>query len=127
MKNIEAPDRSAILTRLRRVEGQIRGIQRMIEDERECDAIVTQLMAARSALDRAGMQIMTRYISVCLTEPGDEVDQKQLDRIISFFFKFAGQSPTGGTQLSEPGGEIAAQALSKALGEMDPVSDMEGA
>jgi len=115
MKNIQAPDRAAILTRLRRVEGQVRGIQRMIEDERECEAIVTQLMAARAALDRAGMQIMTRYITVCLSEPGGADDQKQLDRIISFFFKFAGQAPT--TATAEDGSHL--DALATALDEAE--------
>jgi len=41
--------------RLRRVEGQIRGIQRMVEEGRECEAIVTQLMAARAALDKVSL------------------------------------------------------------------------
>jgi len=47
--------RAKIGDRLRRVEGQIRGIQRMVEEGRECEAIVTQLMAARAALDKVSL------------------------------------------------------------------------
>lgn len=85
-------EQDEILTRLRRVEGQIRGIQRMIEEGRECEAIVTQLMAARAALDRAGLFIMTHHISSCLAASGQS-DPRQLNRIIEFFIKFAGPLP----------------------------------
>ena len=44
----------SLLARLRRIEGQIRGIQRMLEEDRVCEDIVTQLMAARSSLDQVG-------------------------------------------------------------------------
>jgi CsoR family transcriptional regulator, copper-sensing transcriptional repressor len=95
-----------ILVRLRRVEGQIRGIQRMIEEERECEAIVTQLMAARSALDRAGLFIMSHHIESCLTSSTGEMDRAQLERIIAFFYKF-GATPAAEAQdddidVSEP-------------------------
>jgi len=83
-------DRRDILTRLRRVEGQIRGIQRMIEEERGCEAIVTQLMAARAALDKTGLRIMSHQIESCLLDPSGKSNRQQLDRIISFFLKFAG-------------------------------------
>ena len=58
-------EREQVLTRLRRVEGQIRGIQRMIEEERECEAIVTQLMAARAALDKASLS-RSRFVAMGL-------------------------------------------------------------
>jgi DNA-binding FrmR family transcriptional regulator len=87
-----------ILTRLRRVEGQIRGIQRMIEEERECEAIVTQLMAARAALDKAGLYIMSHHIEDCLLNPSDRQDRRQLERVISFFMKFASVPPEGSSE-----------------------------
>jgi CsoR family transcriptional regulator, copper-sensing transcriptional repressor len=97
-----------ILVRLRRVEGQIRGIQRMIEEERECEAIVTQLMAARSALDRAGLFIMSHHIERCLSSSEGEADRDQLERIISFFLKFGvapepeSEAQEGDVDVSEP-------------------------
>lgn len=90
-----------ILTRLRRVEGQIRGIQRMIEENRECEAVVTQVMAARAALDRASLYIMSHHIEHCLMDAGSPADRAQLDRIISFFLKFAGPV-AGNPELDSP-------------------------
>ena len=99
-------EKGKVLTRLRRVEGQVRGIQRMIEEERDCEAIVTQLMAARAALDKAGLFIMSCHIERCLLDLSDQTNRAQLDRIISFFFKFAGplpQSPGDETTPSDDG------------------------
>ncbi|MFH1085608.1 MAG: metal-sensitive transcriptional regulator [Chloroflexota bacterium] len=85
--------RHEILTRLRRIEGQLRGIQRMIEEERSCEAIVTQLMAARAALDKASLQVMSHHIEKCLLDPTGRTSRKQLDRIMAFFLQFAGPPP----------------------------------
>lgn len=49
--------------RLRRIEGQIRGLQRMIEEGSECRDIVTQLSAARAALDRVGFKLMASALA----------------------------------------------------------------
>lgn len=59
--------------RLRRAEGQLRGIERMLDTGRPCEEIVTQLMAARAALDEAIRLILTERVSECLqTLPPDE-------------------------------------------------------
>ncbi|MEX0684284.1 MAG: metal-sensitive transcriptional regulator [Dehalococcoidia bacterium] len=55
-----------LLARLRRVEGQIRGIQRMLEEDRVCEDIVTQLMAARSSLDQVGVRLLEHHVERCL-------------------------------------------------------------
>jgi len=60
------PETEAILARLRRIEGQIRGIHRMLAEERVCEDVLTQLMAARSGLDQVGLLIMDRHIDNCL-------------------------------------------------------------
>ncbi|MGV8123713.1 MAG: metal-sensitive transcriptional regulator [Candidatus Xenobiia bacterium LiM19] len=57
-----------LLERLRRVEGQIRGIHRMIEDERECSEIMTQVAASLSALDKVGFMIVSRSLNDCIAE-----------------------------------------------------------
>ncbi|GFM36538.1 metal-sensitive transcriptional regulator [Desulfovibrio psychrotolerans] len=51
--------------RLKRIEGQIRGIQRMIEEGKECEDILVQVRAARSALQSASKLILRRYILRC--------------------------------------------------------------
>ncbi|MFP3896884.1 MAG: metal-sensitive transcriptional regulator [Anaerolineales bacterium] len=83
-------EKKRIVARLRRVEGQIRGIQRMVREDRECEDIVTQLMAARAALDRAGLLIMSHHIKYCLQYPLQE--REELERIISFFLELANPS-----------------------------------
>ena len=55
-----------VVKRLRRIEGQLAGIIRMIEDGRECDDVVTQLSAASRALSRAGFKIVASGMRQCL-------------------------------------------------------------
>ena len=55
--------------RLRRVEGQIRGIQQMLADQRDCRDIVTQMSAASKALDQAGFLLVASGLSWCLANP----------------------------------------------------------
>ena len=57
--------REAVLKRLKRIEGQIRGLQKMVADERDCESIVTQLAAVRSAIDSAGALVLNNYIKIC--------------------------------------------------------------
>lgn len=59
-------DTEALLARLRRIEGQIRGIHRMVSEDRMCEDVLTQLMAARSGLDQVGLLIMDQHLENCL-------------------------------------------------------------
>ena len=61
-------DKVDISARLSRVEGQVRGLQRMVDEDRDCAEIVQQLAAARAALDRAGNVIVTSGLRGCLSE-----------------------------------------------------------
>ncbi len=88
--------RAETIARLRRVEGQIRGIQRMIEEQRDCEAIVTQLMAARSALDRASLHVVTHHIEQCLVDPSGRENRRNLNRIVEFFLKLSSVTPESG-------------------------------
>ena len=54
-----------LIKRLRRLEGQVRGIEKMIQNGRDCESIVTQLAAARSALDGVGALILRNYMTLC--------------------------------------------------------------
>ncbi len=57
----------SVLNRLRRAQGQISGVIRMIEEGRDCEEVVTQLAAASRALDRAGFAIIATGLQQCLT------------------------------------------------------------
>ena len=56
----------ALSTRLRRIEGQVQGLRRMIENGRDCEEVLTQIMAVRSSLDQVGLLLMERHIETCL-------------------------------------------------------------
>ena len=57
-----------VLKRLRNIEGQVRGLQRMVEEDQYCIDILTQIAAARSALSSAGMKVLRRHIDTCITD-----------------------------------------------------------
>jgi DNA-binding FrmR family transcriptional regulator len=57
--------REAVLKRLKRIEGQIRGLQKMVAEERDCESIVTQLAAVRSAINSVGALVLNNYIKIC--------------------------------------------------------------
>ncbi|GAA3943112.1 metal-sensitive transcriptional regulator [Streptomyces gulbargensis] len=61
----------AVLNRLRRAQGQVSGVIRMIEEGRDCEEVVTQLAAASRALDRAGFAIIATGLQQCLTDAGE--------------------------------------------------------
>jgi DNA-binding FrmR family transcriptional regulator len=64
--DVDTPQLGNVLARLRRVQGQIGGIIRMIEAGRDCSEVVTQLAAASRALDRAGFKIIATGMRQCL-------------------------------------------------------------
>jgi len=61
-------DAAEIGARLRRIEGQVRGLQRMLEENRDCAEVIQQLTAARAALDRVGNLMVTAGLRDCLAE-----------------------------------------------------------
>ncbi|MDV6374651.1 metal-sensitive transcriptional regulator [Deinococcus sp. ZS9-10] len=71
-----------ILKRLRRAEGQVRGLQRMIEEGRDCHDILIQLSGVRSALDAAGEQMLEQYASGCRARPGETVTPQDVVRAV---------------------------------------------
>ena len=54
-----------LLKRLRRIEGQVRGIEKMVIDGRDCESLVTQLAAVRSAIESVGAQVLNNYMKLC--------------------------------------------------------------
>ncbi len=58
-----------VIRRLRRVEGQVRGIQQMLEEKRDCRDVVTQMSAANKALEQAGFVLVAAGLTWCLEDP----------------------------------------------------------
>ncbi|MFQ3543759.1 metal-sensitive transcriptional regulator [Halobacillus rhizosphaerae] len=58
--------------RLKRIEGQVRGVLKMMEEEKDCKDVITQLSAARSAMDRAIGYIVAKNLETCIREAQEE-------------------------------------------------------
>ena len=72
-------DNTAILNRLRRVEGQVRGIAQMVEDNRYCIDVLTQMQAVKSAFARVESEILKQHAAHCVAEAiasGDAEEQR---------------------------------------------------
>jgi DNA-binding FrmR family transcriptional regulator len=61
-------DKQAIQTRLRRIEGQVRGVQKMVEDDRYCIDVLTQVNAIRAALESVALQLLADHTEHCVAE-----------------------------------------------------------
>ena len=72
--------REIVIKRLKKIEGQIRGLQKMVADERDCESIVTQLAAVRSAIDSAGALVMNNYMKLCFRQ-SSKADTAALDSL----------------------------------------------
>lgn len=70
--------------RLRRIEGQVRGVARMVDEDRDCREIVQQLAAIRAAAHQVGLLVTRAYACQCMSEPAD---QAILDDLISIMGK----------------------------------------
>ncbi len=84
-------EKSAIRKRLRRIEGQVRGIDRMIEEERYCIDVLTQLQAVKAALAKVEDAILNDHASTCVLaaiETGDRTEQREkFAELIELFSK----------------------------------------
>jgi DNA-binding FrmR family transcriptional regulator len=67
--DLQAEHHDDIIKRLKRVEGQIRGLQAMIEDDRDCNDVLTQFAAANRALSRAGFRFFSATMEQCRLNP----------------------------------------------------------
>jgi CsoR family transcriptional regulator, copper-sensing transcriptional repressor len=68
-------DKDALLRRLRKIEGQVRGIERMVEEERYCVEILDQIAAARTALERVGLLLLENHARHCVASGAADVDE----------------------------------------------------
>lgn len=69
------PTKDALLKRLRRIEGQVRGVQKMVEDDRYCIDILQQAAAVTAAMDKVALELLTDHVNHCMAEGGG--DQKR--------------------------------------------------
>lgn len=86
---VDEAERKQILNRLRRLEGQIRGLQQMIESDQECEAVLTQVMAAKSALNGVGLHIIGHAMKRCLIDEEAATREELIDEAIKVFMKYS--------------------------------------
>ena len=101
---VNSPDeqeRTRILNRLKRLEGQIRGLQSMISADQDCDAVLTQVMAAKSALNQVGLLIIGHSMKTCLLKGDAETKDELVDEALSALLRYVTLPETW----SEPSGD----------------------
>ncbi|WMM26823.1 metal-sensitive transcriptional regulator [Tissierella sp. MB52-C2] len=83
-------DKDAIIKRLRRVEGQIKGIQKMVNEEKFCGDILIQVAAARAALNSVGGLILENYMKDCLKGYLEGVSEEEaLDKLVDIMVRYS--------------------------------------
>ncbi len=80
---LDPGEMGAVINRIKRAQGQLSGVLRMLEEGRECEDVVTQLAAVSKALDRAGFAIVATGLQHCLVTNGDVdgVDVKKMEKL----------------------------------------------
>lgn len=80
---LSTDDMTPVLNRLKRAQGQLGGVIRLIEEGQDCQTVINQLAAARRALDRAGFAILSSGLQQCVTTTGEmtESDAKTLEKL----------------------------------------------
>jgi DNA-binding FrmR family transcriptional regulator len=89
---VELPEEvlSDLRKRLRRVAGQVQGIERMLDEGRECRDVVTQISAASRALEQAGFRLVSAGLTYCLAHPEEaEADGYPIDEVEKMFMRLA--------------------------------------
>jgi DNA-binding FrmR family transcriptional regulator len=88
---LDAAQQQALVTRLNRVEGQVRGIRRMVEEPRLCIEILQQLAAAEAALNRVSLAVLRCHVEKCVPEgiaQGEAESTRRLKELIDIFDRF---------------------------------------
>jgi len=87
--NKKPVSKKVLNTRLNRIEGQIRGLQRMIDEDKDCESILVQLSAIRGGIESVGSLILKNYLTLCIhRKASSEADNVEaLSKAISIWMK----------------------------------------
>ena len=89
---LDEAQQQAIVTRLNRIEGQVRGIRRMVQEPRQCVEILQQLAAAEAALNRISLAVFRFHVEKCVPDgitKGDPERTERLTELVDIFDRFA--------------------------------------
>ena len=77
VKGLDEPERQQVINRLRRIEGQVRGIQRMVDDKRYCVDILTQISAIHESLRKVSETLLREHLDHCVTSAVGSGDHRE--------------------------------------------------
>ncbi|HHW08123.1 MAG TPA: metal-sensitive transcriptional regulator [Clostridia bacterium] len=82
-------EKKSLLTRLKKIEGQVQGLQRMLEEDKDCVDVLIQIAAVRAALDKVGIILFENHTRKCLVKALEEGRQEEMvDELIEVLRKF---------------------------------------
>ena len=81
-----------LIARLRRIEGQVRGVQKMVEDDRYCIDVVTQISAIEGALEKVALGLLDGHTRHCVLGPESELREERTEELVSAFGRLLGRS-----------------------------------
>lgn len=82
-------NKNDILKRLRRIEGQVKGIEKMIENDKYCSDILIQISAVRAAINKVGGLVLQNYSKECIKNTlENDMDDKNIEDLIDIIVKF---------------------------------------
>jgi DNA-binding FrmR family transcriptional regulator len=82
------PTPDQLVVRLRRAEGQLRGVQRMLEEGTDCQQVLTQLAAVKAAVDQVGLHLISERLRTCVAD-GEGNCAEEFDDAVATFLRFA--------------------------------------
>ncbi|MCL4553665.1 MAG: metal-sensitive transcriptional regulator [Actinobacteria bacterium] len=85
----DAEDIQKIMNRLKRLEGQVRGLQNMISSDKNCDEVLTQVMAVKSAINQVGLHVIGHAMKRCLLDDENRKPDELVDDAIAMFLKYS--------------------------------------
>ena len=80
-------DKKSYINRLSRLEGQIRGISKMLEEDRSCQDVVTQLSAVKAGIDKVIALMVTENLMTCVAEENTEEHRDKVEQALKLIFK----------------------------------------
>jgi DNA-binding FrmR family transcriptional regulator len=83
-----APRSEEVLTRLRKIEGQVRGLQRMVEEDRYCVDVLGQISASVNALEKVGVLLLNEHIRTCVRDSLAEGGDDKVEELVTAVDRF---------------------------------------
>ena len=83
-----AADKEALLKRLARIEGQVRGVARMVDEDRYCIDVLTQISAVQSAIEGVALGLLDGHVRHCVVESSGETQLERMDELMDAVGRF---------------------------------------